>query len=350
MAVTVKDISSRVGLSVPTVVQVLGDRGRIGQTTRARVWSAAREMGYRPHVAAKAMRTGRYGNVALLMSTVGLRSLLPGSLMDGINEALSAQQLHLTVAKLPDDEMLREGQIPRILQEWFADGLLINYNAQIPSGLAEMVEQSRLPSVWINSRQAQNCVYPDDVDAARQATEHLLSLGHQKIAYVMYGGWGHYSTTDRQAGYEAAMRKAGLTPRTIHVGDSEVPQRKEFTLAWLSAADRPTAVVAYSPQAAWWVHKVAQTDLRLSLPQDLSIVSFDDSLIQHVDAVIDTMVLPEADMGHKAVELLMDRIEVPAVSQAGISLKSVLEQGNSCAPRVCRPRGWPPFMEDGYEA
>lgn len=337
MAVTVKEVAARVGVSVPTVVQALGGRGRLRPATRQRVLRAAQELGYKPHSSARAMRAGRCGCVALLLSTFRSHSLLPDYLLDGIQSVLVEGDMHLTVASLPDEKLTSEGFVPKLLREWAADGMLVNYNARIPQRMIELIAESQTPTVWINSKHHANCVHPDDLRAGAEATRGLLSLGHRRIAFVNYTtGYAetpwHYSAIDRQAGYEQAMRDAGLPPRRI--SDAAAVRQEDFipfTREWLAGAERPTAVIPYSPRDA---RVVLATALRLGLrvPEDLSVVTFTDAPFADMGWKVSAMLIPGFDIGRAAAQLLLERIEDPTKELPPQAVAMHWEPGQTCCP------------------
>lgn len=106
------DVARRAGVSMMTASNVLANRGGFGARTVETVRRAAREMGYRPNGAARAMAQRRFGSVALLLSTVGYRSIMPAELLDGILDALTSCRLRLTLAKLPDETLVRKEFVP----------------------------------------------------------------------------------------------------------------------------------------------------------------------------------------------------------------------------------------------
>jgi LacI family transcriptional regulator len=312
--VTMKDIADRAGVSRATVGFVLSGREspvRISDDTRRRVLSAADELKYRPNGVARAMRTGRFGSVALLLSVNRSNSLVPPALLDGIHDALAENDLHLVVTKLPDEKLTSEGFVPRILRESSSDGLIINYNADIPDALVQLIRDHRVPAVWVNSRQEADCVYPDDLRAGREATTLLLERGHRRIAYLDYSSAAHYSADDRAAGYEAALREAGSEPmvcRTRDVFDRD--ERAAHVAALLARPDRPTAIVTYTPHMLTPLFLAARAN-GLSVPRDLSVVTFTDVAAQPFGLMCDAMMLPENALGRAAVAMLAEKIEDP---------------------------------------
>src|ERR1043165_3537917 len=283
MAVPLKRIAEHCGLSLQTVGAVLSGKADLFRPeTVAKVQRAAAQLGYRPNSAAKAMRSGRFDSVALVLSDDPWRSTLFRPQLNGIDHALLAAGKHLIHALVPEQDLRERGQVPRIIGELMTDGLLINYNTGIPEALDQAITRHRLPAIWMNAKRADNCVFPDDEGAGRLATQHLLALGHRRIAYVDYCHATtqpdqHYSAWDRQAGYEQAMRVAELRPRIV-TSPHSIPSSRIPTAAraWLAAPDRPTAVVTYCEREAEPILYAATALLGLQVPRDLSIVTTAD--------------------------------------------------------------------------
>jgi LacI family transcriptional regulator len=312
-----KDIALHAGVSRATVGFVLNGTPtsvRISDDTRRRVMAAAEELRYRPNSSARAMRSGRFGMIALLLSTVRYRSIIPMELLDGIHDTLANDDLHLVLTKVPDEKLTNDGFVPKILRESTSDGLLINYNTEIPQSLMDLIREHRIPAIWINSKQESDCVYPDDFGAGYTATKRFLELGHTRIGYADYSSSAHYSATDRCQGYEAAMTEAGL-PTWINR-----PSGEKFANTWeeriadmtarLQAPDRPTALMTYTPHMITPIMTAAQT-LGIRVPEDLSVIVVSENQHPSFGKVFDTMLLPEYAIGRSAVELLLRKIEEP---------------------------------------
>jgi LacI family transcriptional regulator len=334
--VTLRDIAVRAGVSRATAGLVLSGEGtaaRFKSDTRERVLQAARELGYRPNASAKAISTGRFGCIALLLSNREHRSAVYSQMLDGIHDALAEQDLHLMLSRASDERLTSEGFVPKILRHLLVDGLLINYNTDIPPPLLEMVRAYRIPSTWINSKQETDCVYLDDFAASHDATTHLLGLGHRRIAFLAYSPSSHYSMADRQAGYEAAMTAAGYAPESIAVPSTAFSGRRyweQIMRERLSAPNRPTALIAYGPPALRPAF-VAALRVGLRIPEDISFIVFDQSPFDEFGLPIATMLLPEYRMGQAAVKMLLTKIEHPEESLTPQALRMELAAGESCA-------------------
>ncbi len=302
------------------------------------ICETARTLGYRPNASARAVRAGRFGQVALMLSVHRERSRLPEETLAGICEALDGRDLQLTLARLPDEKLTDAGVVPRILRELCSDAMLIDYTDHIPDRMIELIEGSGQPAVWLNRKHHHDCVYPDDVALGRQATERLLAAGHRRIAYLDWGaGWkqldsSHYSQRDRQAGYEEAMEAAGLTPQPIRREDSDLQVSQEGLCKVLEGVlarkDRPTALVAYAPHFA---RRAAAAGRRrgLHVPEDLSLVTISggDQLTLDDGRLLDTAHVPEREYGLASVEIALEKLAAP---------------GRRLAPRAVAP---PAFVE-----
>lgn len=319
MPITQRDIAELSGVSKATVSYVLNGKDHlVGSTTRRRVWDAIQRLGYRPNSAAKAIVSGSFGTVALLLSTSHYFSFLPWQLLDGIQDELAQHELHLSIAKLSDEIFTTPHPTPKVLRQSMVDGYLINYTHRIPKGLIELIGQHDIPAVWINTQQTHNCVYPDDEQGGRMITEHFLELGHKKIAYLDYSHdpgameTSHYSAQARYKGYAQTMQKAGLTPRMLW---REKPQEKgpRFAImrSWMTGEDRPTAVITYSDQIDVTNIFIMAGQLGLRIPQDLSVAVFANQAMTLADLSLTTALVPQYEVGKTAVDTLRERIARP---------------------------------------
>jgi DNA-binding LacI/PurR family transcriptional regulator len=276
MADVFERIAGLAGLSRQTVRLVLQGRGNYRPETRQRVWRAARESGYRPRSWAEPGGAGRFGAVVLLRSrTDRSRSYLPVDLLDGIEDELARRGLYLITAKVTDEELTSEGKMPSMLREFASDGLIINYHVAPPAELGRLVEGHRIAAVWINNKRDADCIYPDEREAARKATERLIDLGHRRIAHLDRAlkriESPHFSRTDRVRGYEEAMRAEGLEPDVV-----SAPAREEFMSALSSRLGDPnrTTAALCQDQSNLLACHFAAARLGLDVPRDLSLAVF----------------------------------------------------------------------------
>jgi len=341
--VTLDQIAKRANVSRMTISNVLNGYYQPTQkraVERAeRIRAIAREMGYMPNAAAKAIRAGKFGVASLLLSTKKRRSTLPENLLCGMHDALAERDMRLEVARLPDESLVDDATMPKLLSQRSADGLLIDYTHSIPEAMVQIIREHHLPAVWINSKQDADCVHSDDLRAGYDATRRLLEVGHRRVGYIDYSHGPdflspHYSAHDRRRGYERAMREAGL-PSRVYMAEAGPnipgPQRVGHARQMLEAPDRPTAVVTYGrTEAAPIICAAGQ--IGLSVPEDLSLINIGEYPIGYLGPMLTTMILPQREMGRQAVDMLIEKIENPDRALPPRALPFDLEVGDSVAP------------------
>jgi LacI family transcriptional regulator len=285
------DVAKQAGVSRATVSVVLNGRTDVGisEATRLRVLETARALGYRPHRSGRAIRSGKTGNLAFLLSTFNERSLFSPRLLDGLIDGAAEHDQHLLVSRLSDEKLTDVQFVPKILREFAADGLILNYNSAAPERLFELITEARIPTIWINDRRDADCVFPDDFSAIYQATERLIADGHTQIGYAGWHPGPHFSMHDRLEGYRAAMNAHGLLESTALLETESIVTLSEAT-----------AVVCYSPDVV--------RILREQLPENnIQLVTPHFERLENLT----TLLLPDYPLGIAAVAQLMQKIEQP---------------------------------------
>lgn len=307
---TLSDVARRAGVSISAVSRVLSDapEARVSAETRARIKQAAADLSYRPNFAGRALKFSRTNVIALVVPD--LTNAFVTDLMLGVeDEALERDYMVL----LGRSEDLKPGgeMVSRLIGEGRVDGMLV----QVPdhSSDAEVAElvQARYPIVFLNSIQADHAggVVLDDERGARVATEHLLALGHRRIAMV--GGLPQSYTASRRAtGFGEAMAAAGLAvPPAAVTRLGYYPKEGREALRRLMAQDTPpTGLVVANINAAIGVLAEART-LGLAVPEDLSVVSVHDAwTAENTWPPLTTVKMPMYQLGRAAVSGLYGRL------------------------------------------
>ncbi|WP_055719012.1 LacI family DNA-binding transcriptional regulator, partial [Streptomyces niveiscabiei] len=240
---TIRDVADRAGVSKSLVSLVLRGAPQVRPEKREAVLAAMRDLGYRPNAAARSLSEQRTRTVGVLLND--LRNPWYVDLLDGLNSLLHASGLHMLLA----DARLNRRVGQDLADPFLAlqtDGLVVV--GTFPEGTALDAVAGRMPVVVAGAREAVpagvDVVAADDEKGARLATEHLLSLGHRRIAHVAgYGAVGEL----RREGYEAAMRARGVDPvglGLVEASDMTEEGGYRATVRLLSRAERPTAVFA----------------------------------------------------------------------------------------------------------
>jgi LacI family transcriptional regulator len=326
-------IAKEVGVHTSAVCRVLnGKPTRVSAAKAAMIVAAAKRLDYRPNTAAKAMVSGQFNCLAMLMSTNYERSYLPRELIEGVEQEASRRGMRFSIASFDDEQLITNGRLPAILKEHCCDGLLVNYQFAMPRQLSELLDVYSVPSVWINVKRESDSVFPDEFGGGAQVTEHLIGLGHRRIAYVSHvwpssmAGVPHYSLTDRRDGYCAAMRQAGLEPNIVLLERSSAAGSRIEQL--LTAPDRPTAMVTYSQSLGDMV-ALAAAFHGMKVPRDLSLATID---LADADKAYTRSSQPFAEVGSRAVSMLMERVAKPWQKLPSRSIAEPFVAGTTSAP------------------
>lgn len=317
---SIDEIAKQANVSRSTVAAVLsGSANPTRKSAKRRaehIRGIAEKMGYRPNTAAKAVSTGRFGCATLLITRSPHRSHFHPQLIGGLHDGLDQNGMHLTFAKLTDQEIADEASVPKVLREQMSDGLLINYTDHIPPALTAMIRSQGIPAVWINSAQDHDCVHPDDFQAGQLAAERLIESGCRKPAYADFTrgpedrNEAHYSEWERQHGFVQTIRKAGIEPRIIR--DScqlPIEQRYEAVCAVLDGPDRPDGVATPSLES---IFVPAALSRGLDVPRDLRIVAIGEARAWVAGRFLDSVCYSPSDLGIAAGKMMHSKAEEPS--------------------------------------
>ncbi|MBB6414606.1 LacI family DNA-binding transcriptional regulator [Streptomyces sp. AK010] len=305
-APTIRDVAERAGVSKSLVSLVLRGSDQVRPEKRDAVLRAARELGYRPNAAARSLSEQRTRTVGVLLND--LRNPWFVDLLDGLNSLLHANGLRMLLADARLNR--RTGQDPADpLLDLRVDGLVVVGTLPDPAALGQVAE--RIPVVLAGSREPAppgvDVVAGDDERGALLVAEHLIGLGHRRIAHIAgYGAVGEL----RRRSFEATMRRHGLADEVL-VEPSDMTEEGGYrtTVRLLSRPDRPTAVFAVNDIAAIGVLSAAE-ELGLRVPRELSVVGYDNTSIARLRHVWLTSVDNAShEVGRRAAQCLLKRFE-----------------------------------------
>lgn len=306
---TIKDVARHAGVTPSVVSRLLsGDPTlRVRPETRHRVVASVAELGYTPNRAAQALRGARTG--ALGMAMRDPTSPVYGEIFRGAVEEAGRADHVFVVADL--DALTADQPALRRLTAAI-DGLVIQRDG-LPgdAALTDGLLLADLPFVVVNERVEPplSGVALDDTRAGRIATAHLIALGHTDIATIDIGGSTSRST-DRHAGWEQALRHAGLAvrPDLVAAGGARAETGYRAMTELLATARPPTGVVVGTLVAAIG----ALTAIRHAgrrVPEDISVIAHHDAwFAEHVTPPLTVVRSPLPELGRRAVRLLLDRV------------------------------------------
>jgi DNA-binding LacI/PurR family transcriptional regulator len=306
--VSIKDVAREAGVSHATVSRALRGSPLISPPTTQRVRAMADQMGYSVNAVARSLVTGKTHTIGVVVTSIA--DPFVGGVTAGI-EALAHERGYSTILATCHADPEIEKRMVASLRERAVDGILVT-SSRVGEEYLPLLSQMRVPIVLLNNQRPGDYAYSvtiDNVGSARHAVEHLLGLGHRRIAYIGHSS-GYASERDRRQGYELALTQAGvaLNPAWIVQADSS-PEGGAAAAAVLDRMDpRPTAIFCYNDITALGVLAYAR-ERGLNVPRDWSVVGFDDLFLsQHLYPPLTTVRQPMLDMGRAAAEVLLGLI------------------------------------------
>jgi DNA-binding LacI/PurR family transcriptional regulator len=328
-APTIAFIAEMAGVSAPTVSKVINGRSDVSIETRRRVEAAILEHGYR--------RAPRPSTRSPLLEVIvnELESEWALEILRGVERIAGRHDLAVVVSEMQGRQAPGRGWIDGVIARR-PMGVIAVF-ADLSDVMREQLRARDIPFVIVDPMGEPHHDTPSvgatNWNGGLTATRHLLALGHRRIG-VIGGPRGVLCSRARIDGYRAAMDEAGVRvdPALISHGAFHVAEGIERGRALLRTANRPTAIFAGNDLQALGVYQAAR-DLRLHIPEDLSVVGFDDlPVAQWVGPPLTTIRQPLAEMAATAAELAlaMARGETPA--QPRVELMTELVVRESTAP------------------
>lgn len=300
-----REIADLAGVSIATVSRVLGDSPDVSPRTRQAVLEVVARHPYAPR-SSKAERQGGRKLIAVTVPRVQEHyfATILGGISEALDEAGLGLVLHSSRTDQPSPSWLRERVAPHAV-----DGAILMLPPESVDEL-RVLQQAGTHFAVIDPRIALDegipCVAATNADGARAATDHLLDLGHRRIG-VITGPDAFAATSERLLGVEGALAGAGvlLERALIAQGDWQIASGMEAARRLLDRPHRPTAIFAFNDEMAIGVLRAAAS-LGIRVPEDLSVVGFDDlDRAQLVTPQLTTVRQPLAEMGRMAVSLLL---------------------------------------------
>ena len=312
--VGLSEVALETGLTISTISQILNGKGRYRPETQRLVRETVQRLGYHPNASARAVRKQSFGCIGLLMPRSEQLGYLFNNLVIGVESVLAQRDMHMVLCLLPNDSTIDPQEAPKLFSQWMVDGVLINFHGDALLGIGNQIKNFGMPSVWLNATDQVNAVRPNDRGGATEATRHLISLGHTRIAYLNHQArsqrdrW-HVSARDREDGYLSAMADAHLPAMIIGEPDGiHAPNQVPWMKQVLMRPDAPTAVLCYSGDDAEMVsHAMAALDL---LPgRDLSVIVHHDQMFSTPIGSFDVWAIDGFAMGTTAAVRLLAQLD-----------------------------------------
>lgn len=312
---TIYDVAKTAGVGVGTVSRVLNNSTRVSAETQEKVLTAIRELGFRPSKVARHLSTGiQHRNVGAIMPFIAQPSFVER--LRGMQMALNhhKNEFNLVLYNVSEPDRYHE-QILHIVEQAAVDGLIIA-TLNITDEQQELLSQSSIPFVMLSDARGDryNSIDLDNIHGGYLATQHLLELGHGRIAYVgdeFSNPFGFPTSELRYKGYLSALKQYDrpFDPEYVRLGTHGEETAYKLTKQLLALPAPPSAIFAMSDiQAIGCIQAIRDTGLRV--PEDISVIGFDDVLLSRYVGL--TTVRQHLEQsGYLGMQLLLDLLLTP---------------------------------------
>lgn len=327
--VTIQDVADTAGVSVSTVSRVLNEKDDIAPDTYQKVKEVIRELGYTSSLAARSMRSRRTNVIGLIMPDV--EQSFPIMVMKGVNRAIAKLDYDLIVYTGGDWRKYhfadRQRQHISLLNNSITDGVIVVTPAasSFPTvapivAVDHLIDHHEYPTVISKNR-----------EGALKVIAYLIELGHRRIGFI--GGRKDLQSAYRRLlGYEHGLQTAGIQidPELIQDGDFTFERGYQATVNLMSLQVPPTASFAANDQSAFGVYSAAR-EMGVRIPQDLSVVGFDNTPESAVsEPRLTTIDQSVEEMGYKATQVLIELVNGKQLETDVFKVSTSLVVRDSC--------------------
>jgi len=296
MPVTIKTIAEKTGLSLGTVSQALRDSGQTSEKTRKRVRAAAEKLGYVPSDIGRALQAGKSSFIGYFLADITMTYYV--DIMQGLASAASENGYGILFVSPSFDPEEQIRQI-KFLEKKRVEGIITSGCEPETWRYLEKLHERGFPIVVSENIAPTKIttVKTDDFEGGRMAAAHFYGLGHKKMLY--FNSKALFNL--RLDGFQHELKQCGLSPAIECWSKDQL-----FTI--LKTNDRPTAVFAYGDLDAMLVRTVA-AELNLGIPEDLSLIGFDDCVYSSFPEITLTTLKPQKqEIGRKSFQMLLKMI------------------------------------------
>lgn len=330
---TIKDIAQKLGISYSTVSRALSQDRRVSalvaEKTRKQVQQKAAEMDYSLNLMAQAFVTGKTGTLGLL--TYQISQQVYGNQSEHILQAAGTHNYQIMISTAVRRQDDRIQQVKQLIARGI-DGLLINMRGTKDTERILQAVQGRVPVVTFHYPTQTSGIVLDDTTSFREATEHLIRLGHERIGFIGVDWNKTFAGSAKGKGYLMAMRKYGLTPQSITGKTASLEPAYQLGKR---LDEQFTALVCRSDYTALGVCRGLQ-ESGIRVPEDVAVVGNGDmDVAAYVTPALTTLAIPHEAIAQAAMELMLEQLEGGREPRQ-ITVNSPLIVRESCGANISK--------------
>lgn len=329
---TLEDVAQEADVSISTVSRALNNSEKVHPDTKEHVCAVANELGYKRSRVARRLRLkdGKASLIGLVIPDI--QNPFFADVTRGVEDVAQAEDYGLLLSN-SDEDPDKQRLALDILQTEDVDGVIVPPVSETDRAINRLIETD-IPVVCVDRRLRNarvDTILSDNRQGAYEAVSYLLNLGHERIAFI--GGIPKISTlTERRQGYEQALldHDMALDPELIKEADSRRERAQKFTRDLLSLRDPPTAIFTGNNLTTLGVLATLNEN-EIAVPEEMAVVGYDDvPWAQALNPPPTVMDQPGYEMGRRAVEILLDRLQDPERSPTTVTLQPRLIVRHSC--------------------
>ena len=328
---TITDIARSLDVSTASVSRALSGAPGVSPDLRKKITEFCDRIGYLPTSVSRNNSFDKLNIIALILGDI--RNPFYANLVFTIQKHLMDAK-YMTVVFNSEYDETKELEFINIAEQCHFSGLML-ITAQSET-IAQKLDETPLPKVLVNRvlpHYTGDSVLTDNFQAGYEAALHLITLGHKEIGFIK-GPKGSSASAQRFEGYLQAMKNYGLSVKDefIWTSDLKLPTGKEIALDFLHLEKRPSAIVSVNDMTTLGFIDGCKK-AGLSIPDDLSVVSFDDIPFASLyDNKLTTISQHDEEMGHIAAELMLNRLQNPDSKPERVILKPLLINRDTTKP------------------
>jgi LacI family transcriptional regulator len=309
--VTIKEVAKEANVSISTVSRVLNKSGYTSEKTKEKVLNAVKKLNYQGSLVAAAMKKKQTLTLGLIIPDI--KNIFYSDLTRTIEDRANSHGFNIFLCNT-DNNLQKEAEYIHLLIAKGVDGIIFSSPEADDGNIEELRENyPELPVVILGGKFPKlilNEIIVDNVDGAYKAMRHLLDLGHKDIAFIG-GDPETYASIERHQGYKLALNERGVPIKDDYVIFDKfyIESGYKNAMRLLQKNDRPSAIFAVSDSVAVGVYKAAR-ELNIKIPEQLSVVGFDDSQYAEIlYPMLTTIRTPIKEMGQRAIEIMVKAIK-----------------------------------------
>ncbi|MEC5422947.1 LacI family DNA-binding transcriptional regulator [Virgibacillus sp. C22-A2] len=311
--VTIKDVAKATGVSPSTVSRVIADNPRISPDTKKKVRKAMKELGYHPNINARNLVVKSTKAIGVIMpssANTALQNPFFPEILRGIGSVTHNMQYSMMLSSGESDEEIY-AEVQRMVYGSYIDGVILLYS-RVNDRVMNFLQENEFPFVIVG-KPYENInkithVDNDNFAAGKEITRHLIEQGHEKIAFIG-GSKDLFVTMDREAGYEAALKEAGLMDCDEYKIHTEFLKSggREAVEDLLALDNRPTGIVVSDDLMSLGVLSTLE-ESGVNVPQDISLVSFNNVYLSEITRpALTTVDVNIYELGAQSAKALIEK-------------------------------------------